>query len=123
MMFLRMSVVPPSIELARERRKLYSQAPLAGACSEPRLERRVGALDVERQLGDPLVDVGPLPLAERALGAGDAGLHRLGQAAVGVEAHRLGLDVELGDPLAEDRVLGRGAAVDAGLGGQRSSAS
>ena len=37
MMFLRMSVVPPSIELARERRKLYSQAPLAGACSAPRL--------------------------------------------------------------------------------------
>ena len=52
-------------------------------------------------------------------GPGDAGLHRLGQAAVGVEPHRLGLDVELGDPLAEDRVVGRGAAVDAGLGGQR----
>src|SRR6476469_9601716 len=42
-------------------------------------ERRVGALDVERQLGDPLVDVGPLPLAQGALRAGDAGLHRLGQ--------------------------------------------
>ena len=36
MMFLRMSVVPPSIELARERRKPYCQAPLAIACSEPR---------------------------------------------------------------------------------------
>ena len=36
MMFLRMSVVPPSIELARERRKLYCQAPPASACSSPR---------------------------------------------------------------------------------------
>jgi hypothetical protein len=36
MMFLRMSVVPPSIELARERRKLYCQAPPATTCSSPR---------------------------------------------------------------------------------------
>src|SRR6476646_7601705 len=63
-------------------------------------ERRVGALDLQCQLGQALVDVGPLPLAQRALRPGDARLHRLGQAAIGVEAHRLGLDVELGDALA-----------------------
>src|ERR1700726_4927627 len=30
----------------------------------PAGERRVGALDLHRQLGDALVDVGPLPLAQ-----------------------------------------------------------
>ena len=51
-------------------------------------------------------------------GPGMPDLHRLGQAAVGVEAHRLGLDVELGDPLAVVGVVGGGAAVEPRLGGQ-----
>src|SRR4051794_351898 len=68
-------------------------------------DRRVGAHDLHRQLGERLVGVGPPPLDERALGAGDAGLHLLGQAARGGQPQALGLDVELGDLLADDGVL------------------
>src|SRR5215467_8160368 len=64
------------------------EAVLPGAAGDDVLvaarQRRVSALDVERQLRYALVDVGPLPLAQRALRTRNARLHRLGQAAIGV---------------------------------------
>src|SRR4051794_9112142 len=98
------------------------EAVLPGAAGDRMLgaacQRRVSALDLERQLGQVLVDVGPLPLAQRALGTGDARLHRLGQAAVGVQPHRLDLDVELGDALAEVGILGGGGTIGGRFPGQ-----
>src|SRR5436853_6910818 len=43
------------------------------------LELGALALDVHRQLGERLVDLRPVPLAQGALWAGDAVLHRRGQ--------------------------------------------
>ena len=75
----RMSVVPPSIEFARVRRNWYCQSP-PSEYSDPSANCAVRALDLHRQLHQVLVHLGPLPLAERALRAGHAVLHDLGQA-------------------------------------------
>src|SRR4051812_17290274 len=68
------------------------------------------AEDVGGQLRERLVDLAPLPLRERALGARHAPLHDLGETAPRVESQELHLDRELRDPLADHRVL-----VDAAL--------
>src|SRR3954454_19759508 len=65
---------------------------------------------VVAELRQRLVVVRPLPLAERALGSGDPGLHRLGEGAEGTETHRLDPDLQLRDPLANYRI-----AVEAAL--------
>src|SRR4051794_17522377 len=70
--------------------------------------------DLVAQLRQRLVVVGPLPFAERALGTGDAGLHRRGQGAQGAEPHRLDADLEVGDPLADYGVLVEAALADQG---------
>src|SRR4051794_31940301 len=54
--------------------------------------RALLAEDVDRELGERLVDLAPLPLRQRALRAGNALLHDRGQAAPGVEAQQLDLD-------------------------------
>ena len=61
-MFLRISVVPPSIEFARARRKRYVQ--VSSTSWAARTAR------VHRQRRQVLVDVGPQPLAQRALRPG-----------------------------------------------------
>src|SRR5215204_3620865 len=67
------------------------------------------AEDVHRQLGERLVDLAPLPLRQRALGTGNAALHDLREPAPGVQAQQLHLDRELGDALADQRVVGHAA--------------
>src|SRR4051795_3934488 len=73
-------------------------------------DRALVAADVHRELGQRLVGLRPLQLRQRALRARLAALHDLGQAARCGVAQRLGVDVEIGDLLADDRVL-----VDAAL--------
>src|SRR4051812_33033979 len=63
------------------------------------------AEDLVAELGQGLVVVSPFPLAERSLGTWDPGLHRLREGAQGAEAHRLDSDLELGDPLADHRIV------------------
>src|SRR3954453_17036006 len=63
------------------------------------------AEDVDRELGERLVDLAPLPLRQRALRAGHARLHDRGEAAPGVQAQQLHLDRQLREALADDRVL------------------
>src|SRR3954466_3324842 len=65
------------------------------------------AAKLERELGQRLVDVRPLPLAERALRAGHARAHDRAQPPQRVQPQDLRLDVELRQPVADDRVLGR----------------
>src|SRR5437762_13789894 len=57
----------------------------------PRLLVELGTFagDVDGQLGQRLVDLGRVPLPERALGPGPAVLHLRGQAPVGVELEHL----------------------------------
>ena len=92
-MFLRISVVPPSIEFARARRKRYCQRASAGA-------------DVHRELGERLVHLGPVPLAERPLGARRVAR----QTAVGGEPQHVRLRDQLAVALAD-----HGVAVQPGL--------
>src|SRR5918999_3824772 len=76
----------------------------------------VGALlaeDLDGELGQRLVDLAPLPLGKRPLRARHAALHDLREAAPRVEAQQLDLDGQLGELLADDRVV-----VDAALGGE-----
>src|SRR5215210_127434 len=73
--------------------------------------RAVLAEDVHGQLGERLVDLAPLPLRQRALGARHAALHDVGEPAPGVQAQQLDLDGELCDALADQRVIGHAALV------------
>ena len=106
------SDVPPSIELARDRRNILrdepggpDQAEVLGAAHRVVVaDQAVGAEQVDAQLVDALVDLGEHQLGDRALGPGVAGLAVLAGADVG-EPQDLGLDPQLGQPVAVDRVL------------------
>src|SRR5918996_973512 len=69
------------------------------------------AEDLDGELGQRLVDLAPLPLRERALRPGHAALHDLGEATPGVQPQQLDLDRQLGQLLADHRVLVRAAPI------------
>src|SRR5262245_16267615 len=64
----------------------------------------LGAVDLERELRQPLVLLRPVELRDRALGAGDAGLDELRQRAVVRELEGLELDPLTRDEVAQARV-------------------
>jgi hypothetical protein len=106
MMLRRISEVPASMVLPRLRSCWYA-VQLRG-----RTEQR------QRQLGQPLVGLGPVQLGQRPLGAGHAGLHQLGQRAVVGVAQPLQVDPQLCHPVTHQRVVGGAAAARVGLTGQ-----
>src|SRR5918996_3688244 len=67
------------------------------------------AEDLDGELGQRLVDLAPLPLRERALRPGHAALHDLREATPGVQPQQLDLDRQLGQLLADHRLLVRAA--------------
>ena len=103
-MFFITSVVPPSIELARERSRRYDHSVSRA--------QRLRPENVGCELGELLVQHRPFPLGDRALGPGDADLHLLGQRPQRAEAERLHPDLQFGDPLADHRVLAEAPLVD-----------
>ena len=106
MMLRWISVVPPSIELARERRKVCCQRPSATAHCAAVGELAERALDLHGQLLHALVALHPHHLARGGLGTGQLALEQLGdRARAGVLEH-LGVDPHLGQLLAHHRVLG-----------------
>src|SRR4051812_47710005 len=66
---------------------------------------RFGPDDVGRELGEPLVRVGPEPLDQRPLGARLAVLLDVGQALPGQKPDRLRAHVQLRERVGDDRVL------------------
>src|ERR687896_2313115 len=63
------------------------------------------AQHVDRELSKRLVDLGPLPLGERALWSRHPALHDLSEPAPGIQPQQLDLDRELAEPLPHHRVV------------------
>src|SRR5262249_58987380 len=63
-------------------------------------ERAVGAEDLQRRLGEVVVQLGRDELVDRGRDAGTAAADRVGELAVRLELHRLDADGERGEPLA-----------------------
>ena len=115
MMFRWISVVPPSMELARDRRKVCCQSPPATAHATALGELGERALDLHGQLLQPLVALDPHHLARGGLGPGQLALQELGDGARARVLEDLGVDPHLGELLAHDGVLGHGDAVLLGV--------
>ena len=71
---------------------------------------RLRAEQVGRELGELLVGVGPHPLGQRALGPGLAVLLDRGQPAVGGQAQHLRAQVQVAEPVGDERVVEQPAA-------------
>src|SRR5581483_373584 len=70
-------------------------------------EHRGRTLDLQGELGEPLVRVGPHELHDRALGTRHARGHQRRQSPVVGEPEGLEHRPQLGDPIAHERVVGR----------------
>jgi hypothetical protein len=95
-MFLRSSVVPPSIVLPRETKQLV--APEVGLRKRRQPQRLAG------ELHQALVRLRPHPLRQRSLRARLAVLLDAGEHAVGGQAQDLGADMELSQLGLDQRV-------------------
>src|SRR5207244_7847695 len=97
-------------EPEREHEVERPDAAVAGA-GRAAAERSIGAQDLERGARDIVVQLGGDELVDRRRDAGRVAPQRVGQLTVGVELHRLDAHGEIGEALADDRIVGRAPAV------------